>query len=175
MPTPLTAMTCLLLISLAAYVTYTDVRYRRIPNACVLATLAGGLLLNTAFGGLQGLLSSLGGFALTFAIMLALRLFGTMGAGDVKLFAAVGAVIGIKLVLPALATVAVTGFVLAVFVMVRARAVRGVGVNVLQFFFGLLPGQSLPLFAAPSERRRSVPYGVAITLGSLVSVLLFRA
>jgi prepilin peptidase CpaA len=175
MPTPLTAMTCLLLASLAAYVTYTDVRYRRIPNACVLAALAGGLLLNTAFGGLSGLLASLAGFALGLAIMFVLHLFGTMGAGDVKLFAAVGAVIGVRLVLPALAAVAVTGLVLAVYTMVRARAVRATTFNVLRFFFGLLPGQSSPRFAAPSDRRRGVPYGVAITLGSLVAVFLFRA
>ena len=175
MPTPLTALTYLLLASLAAYVTYTDVRYRRIPNACVLAALVGGLLLNTAFGGLNGLLASLAGFALGFAIMFVLHLFGTLGAGDVKLFAAVGAVIGVGLVLPALAAVAVTGLVLAVYTMVRARAVRATTFNVLHFFFGLLPGQSLPRFAAPSDRRRGVPYGVAITLGSLVAVFLFRA
>ncbi|MGI9165119.1 MAG: prepilin peptidase, partial [Pyrinomonadaceae bacterium] len=53
-----------LLIPLAIIITYYDVRYRRIPNSFVLATLVSGLAINTIFGGLEGLYGSLGGCAL---------------------------------------------------------------------------------------------------------------
>jgi hypothetical protein len=49
-----------LLIPLAVIITYYDVRYRRIPNAFVIATLTSGLVVNSIFGGLQGALLSLG-------------------------------------------------------------------------------------------------------------------
>ena len=44
----------LFLIPLAAFVIYYDVRYRRIPNSFVIATLIGGLILNFAVGGVRG-------------------------------------------------------------------------------------------------------------------------
>lgn len=87
-----------LFIPLTMVITYMDVRYRRIPNKLVLATLVGGVALNTFFGGWHGLLLSLGGGLLAFALMFIFHVFGTMGAGDVKLFAAMGAIIGSSLV-----------------------------------------------------------------------------
>src|SRR4030095_11092646 len=89
-----------LLVPLAAIIIYYDVRFRRIPNAFVLPTLTSGLTIHTVLGGTAGLLTSLSGFALAFGLMFALHIFGAMGAGDVKLFAAIGSVIGSQLVLP---------------------------------------------------------------------------
>ena len=104
---------CALLIPLAVIITYYDVRYRRIPNAFVLATLLSGLILNTIYGGWNGTLASLGGCAIAFALMFVLHIFGAMGAGDVKLFAAVGSLIGTQLVLPTFLVVILTGGALA--------------------------------------------------------------
>src|SRR5512132_1986742 len=103
----------LMFVPMAIIIAYMDVRYRRIPNKLVLVTLLVGLTVNTIFGGTHGLLVSLGGTALAFGLMFFLHVFGTMGAGDVKLFAAIGAINGISLVLPTLLVVALTGGVLA--------------------------------------------------------------
>ena len=164
----------LLFIPIAILVSYMDVRYRRIPNKLVLVILIGGFTLNTIFGGTQGLLTSLGGTALAFGSMFLLHIFGTMGAGDVKLFAAIGALLGASLVLPTLAVVALTGLVLAVFKMVYARRFAATMFGVFQFFYGLLPGQRVPLFEVPRDRSYTLPYAVPICFGSLISFFLFR-
>lgn len=164
-----------LLVVLAVFITYYDVRYRRIPNLFVLATLAGGLLLNFIFQGASGIVMSLGGCALAFSLLFALHLLGAMGAGDVKLFAAIGSVIGLKLVLPTFLIIALTGGALAVVSMVRAGTVRSTLFNVLRLFVGFLPGWQMPRFSVPTDRRHTIPYGVAITLGSLISLAVFRA
>jgi len=65
--------------------------------------------------------------------------------------------------------------VLGVYTMVRAGAVRGTLLRVAQILMGLLPGWQMPRFAVPQERRHTIPYGVAITFGSLISLMLFRA
>jgi prepilin peptidase CpaA len=166
---------CALLIPLAVIIAYYDVRYRRIPNAFVLATLASGLIVNIIFGGLQGALTSLGGCLLAFTLMFILHVFGAMGAGDVKLFAAVGSVTGAQLVLPTFFVVILTGGVLAVCLMLRAGAIRATMQRVLQILVGLLPGWQMPRFAVPADKRLTIPYGVAITLGSLISLAIFRA
>src|ERR1051325_2485651 len=84
-----TTVSYALLVPLAALITYYDSLYRRIPNAFVLATLAGGLAMNTIYSGAAGAWASAGGCALAFVLMFVLHVFGAMGAGDVKLFAAI--------------------------------------------------------------------------------------
>jgi prepilin peptidase CpaA len=170
-----TVAIALLFIPMAALITYMDVRYRRIPNKLVLLTFIGGLTLNTIFGGSHGLLISLGGFALAFGLMFFLHAFGTMGAGDVKLFAAIGAVIGVSLVLPTLVVVALTGFVFAICKMIYSRRTMTTLLGVSQVFYGLLPGQRVPRFEVPTDRTYTLPYAVPICFGSLIAFFLFRA
>jgi prepilin peptidase CpaA len=165
----------ILLVPLAIIICYYDVRYRRIPNAFVLAALIGGLGVNTIFGGMNGVLSSLGGCVFAFVLMFMLHVFGAMGAGDVKLFAAIGSVTGAHLVLPTFLVVILTGGLLALVSILRSGAVRTTMHRVLQIFVGLLPGWPMPKFAVPTDRRLTIPYGVAITLGSIVSTAIFRA
>jgi prepilin peptidase CpaA len=164
-----------LLIPLAIIITYYDVRYRRIPNAFVLATLASGLLVNSIYGGLNGVVASLGGCAIAFILMFVLHVFGAMGAGDVKLFAAVGSLIGTQLVLPTFLVVILTGGALALLLMLHTGAVRATMQRVLMILVGLLPGWEMPRFAVPTDRKHTIPYGVAITFGSLISLAIFRA
>jgi len=172
---PQTLVTALIFIPLAAGVTYMDVRYRRIPNKLVLVTLIAGLTLNTIFGGSHGLLISLGGFGLAFGLMFLLHVFGTMGAGDVKLFAAIGAVNTVRLVLPSLLIVALVGGALAIIKMIYSGRVRATMFGVFQFFYGLLPGQTVPRFDIPEDRSYTLPYAVPICFGSLISFFMFHA
>jgi len=159
----------------AIAIAYMDVRYRRIPNRLVLVILVGGITLNTCFGGWQGLVASLGGLAVAFGAMFFLHLFGTMGAGDVKFFAAIGSVIGISLVPRTLLIVALVGALLALLKMIYARRVGTTLLGVVRFFYGLLPGQTVPRFEVPSDRNYTLPYALPICIGSVLSFLVFRA
>ncbi|HEX8558887.1 MAG TPA: A24 family peptidase [Pyrinomonadaceae bacterium] len=164
-----------LLLPLTALITYFDVRYRRIPNVFVLATLLSGLIINCTSAGLAGLWASAGGCLLAFGLMFVLHVFGAMGAGDVKLFAAVGAVLGSGLVPETFLVVLLTGGALAVYTILRNGTALTTLTRVLQIFVGLLPGWQMPRFEVPADRRHTLPYGVAITLGSLISLFVFRA
>ena len=163
-----------LLIPLAVIIGYYDVRYRRIPNAFVLAAFCGGVVMNTILGGVQGAYSSLTGCGLAFVMIFVLHVFGAMGAGDVKLFAAIGAVTGVQLVLPTFIIVILTGGLLAVVSMIRAGMVMTTMHRVLQILVGMLPGWQMPKFAVPVDRKHTIPYGVAITTGSIISIAIFR-
>jgi len=162
-----------LLIPLSAVVAYYDVRYRRIPNLIVLITLISGFIINALFGHLDGVITSAGGMALAFGLMLLPHIFGAMGAGDVKLFAALGAVLGSKLILPAFFVVVLVGGLLAIYTILRSKTARGTIHGVLQIFAGIFFGWSIPRFAKPTDRRHSIPYGVAITFGSLITIVAF--
>jgi len=164
----------LLLVPVAVVVTYFDVRYRRIPNLVVLATLIAGLVINTTLGSWHGTIVSLQGFGLAFVPMLLLHLFGAMGAGDVKLAGAVGAVLGVSLVPSALLIIVMLGAALAIYSMIRSRTVFSTLHGVLRIFVGIIPGWEMPRFALPKDRKHTIPYGVAIMMGSLITIAVLR-
>ena len=166
-------MLAVLFIPLAAAIIYMDIRYRRIPNKLVFAVLVAGLTMNTLIGGVHGLVSSLGGLGVAFAMMFFLHVFGTMGAGDVKLFAAVGSLVSISHVLETMLVVAMMGGMLAVCKMIYARRTGQTMAGVIQFFYGLLPGQTVPHFEVPADPSYTLPYAIPICLGALVSMFIF--
>jgi prepilin peptidase CpaA len=90
-----------------------DLRTRRVPNplTALLATI-GVALAATGMSGLS-VGASLAGLVLGFALMLPGHVFGATGAGDVKLFAAAGALIGPAPILTAFVYTAIAGGVLA--------------------------------------------------------------
>jgi prepilin peptidase CpaA len=164
-----------ILLPLTAIVTYYDTRYRRIPNRSVMVTLVIGLALNSLMNGWPGTLASLAGCFIAFGLMLVLHLVGALGAGDVKLFASIGSVIGAHLVLPTFAVILMTGGVLAVLTALRAGTMRETAQRVSLIFGSLLVNFSVPRFYVPEDQKQTVPYGVAITFGSLISLAIFRA
>jgi prepilin peptidase CpaA len=171
MPSPLIITSVVSLVPQFLVIAYHDVRYRRIPNPFVLAVLVSGLAVNASFAGFTGVLDSVEGCGLALGLMLMLHIFGAMGAGDVKLFAAVGSMIGIHLVLPTFVIVVLTGGLLAVVVMLRSGTARMTMWRVSHILLGILPGSRVPRYEIPSDRRQTIPYGVAITVGSLVALL----
>jgi len=174
MPVPPDVMKLLLLIPMAVLIIYYDVRYRRIPNLFVVGLLIGGLTINTSFGGFSGALTSVEGFALAFLPMFLIHLFGAMGAGDVKLFGAVGSVIGVSMVPLTFLVVVMLGAALAVYTMLRSGTVFSTLHGVLRIFAGIMPGWEMPRFAIPPDRKHTIPYGVAIMLGSLIAAAVLR-
>jgi prepilin peptidase CpaA len=98
-------MLAIVVLSAAAY----DLSYRRIPNWLNLSGIIAGFMLNVFFLHLHGLVLTVEGLFLAVAIYLPLYLLRGMGAGDVKLMAAVGAIVGPTHWLTVLLATALTG------------------------------------------------------------------
>ncbi len=89
----------LVLIATVLAAAYYDLRVRRIPNWVNLSGVILGLGLNIYFAalkgeGLQGALLAVSGLLIALCIYVPLYALKGMGAGDVKLMAAVGAIAG---------------------------------------------------------------------------------
>jgi hypothetical protein len=69
--------------------------------------------------------------------------------------------------------VALMGGLLAFGVMIYARRVGRTMMGVVQFFYGLLPGQTVPRLEVPPDGSNTLPYAIPICLGALVSVFTF--
>jgi prepilin peptidase CpaA len=84
----------LLAVLLGSAATFDDLRRRAIANWINVAGLAAGLVYHMARRGLAGLAWSAGGAAVGFLVLLIFYCWGGMGAGDLKLAAAFGALLG---------------------------------------------------------------------------------
>ena len=111
-------------IVLVTAATRADVRTRTIPNRLTFPALLLGLALHGALGGADGLKSALAGMAVAGGILLPGWLFRWMGAGDVKLMAAVGAWLAWPQGLIAVLASLVMGGVISLIVALRRGVLR---------------------------------------------------
>jgi prepilin peptidase CpaA len=101
-----------------------DMYTRRIPNPLTFGVAAFGVLLASIGLGTLSVGQALAGFAVGLALMLPGHLIGATGAGDVKLFAAIGTLLGPAGITSAFLYTALAGGVLALVVAVRRRLLR---------------------------------------------------
>jgi prepilin peptidase CpaA len=136
--------------------------------------LVTGLGMSGFAGGIRATLSGLAAALILLVVLYRPWRIGAIGGGDVKLAAATGAWVGLRL-LPwfALATLLSGGVVAAVYyLLARAPARAEVRANlILAALHGDLPS---PAQASHRKGHRSLPYAIAITAGAAVALLAAR-
>lgn len=155
----------ILLVTAAAFL---DAQRGKIPNGLTYPACIFGLCLAGISSGWPGLSTSLLGFAVGFLPLFALYMLGSLGGGDVKLMGAVGAIMGYPFTLNALITSVLAGGLIALLFVIWEgklwQAVRFLGTTVGKVF---IPGLS----REPLTARQNVPFGVAICLGSFLTLI----
>ena len=155
---------------LASLCLITDLRSRRIPNVLTLPAVGIGLLLGLMLGGWEGLANSAIGLGLGLAVMIIPYLVGGMGAGDVKLMAALGALMGHPAIIHVfLYTILIGGLFSLVNALSRGTLRSALG-NMYQWTKSLALQRLGGLRAGLTETELAqtagvIPYGVAIALG----------
>jgi prepilin peptidase CpaA len=149
--------------------TIVDIRTRRIPNE-VTATMT-GIGVGLALTGVSGVAvwASLAGFALGVLLMMPGHALGATGAGDVKLMAAVGAIVGPELVVRAFLFTAIAGGVLAIGVALRRRQLAATVARTRRLIQAPADARQEIRSASPSSR---FAYGPAIAAGSVIAGLI---
>ncbi|MBI4905307.1 MAG: prepilin peptidase [Acidobacteria bacterium] len=164
------------LASLVIVAAYSDVRTRLIPNALVSAGAIAGVSLNLWLYGWHGLLQSLLGLVVGFAVFLLPFLLQGTGGGDVKLMAAIGSLAGPMNTLVIFVLVAVSGGVMAIGLLLikggMLQTFRNVGFILKELAHGRAPHESRPDLSLDSERSVKLPYGVPIAVGTLLFLSL---
>lgn len=149
-----------------------DLTVRRIPNWIIAFGLAGGLLLNASQGFVQ-FSHSLLGFIAGIAVFIVPFALGWMGAGDVKYFGVVGALLGVEWLPRVLFySIVVAGVIAVGCVSVsrfNSRFLKDAWIDCKLAIFSL--GRVLPdsIGKRTAKGADSVPWGVAIGAGTLVA------
>jgi prepilin peptidase CpaA len=162
------AVLLLIVIPAAVY----DLRFRRIPNWLVLTGLGLGLGANAALGGLGGLRLAGGGFAVGFGVYFILYLLHAMGAGDAKLMAAVGSIVGASNWFGIFVATALIGGVFALVLLVLKRRLAATVWNVLYIVGEMIrfraPYMKRPGLDVKNPQAVTLPHGFTIAVGCLI-------
>ncbi len=147
----------------------TDLMSRRILNIITFPAILSGFVLHTVSSGMEGLLFSGAGFIVGFSLLLIPFLLGGMGAGDVKLMAAVGALMGTGFALSVFLFAGITGGIMALYMMAKERGAF-ISLQSSLYAVPLLRNTAGSFQALRSQAKKTtLPYGVAIALGTVIT------
>ena len=166
-------MTNIILLLILATAIASDLRWRTIPNWLTGPAILAGLGLHTFMNQWTGLVFSLEGAALGLGLFLILYVFGWMGAGDVKLYAAVGSFLGPVHTLSAAIVVALVGGLLAFVILGFHQGWRKTGLWLWSYVQGIVLTRSVQGMTSVQGTAPKVPYAVAIGLGTIGSYWWF--
>jgi prepilin peptidase CpaA len=161
-----------ILLSLVLGAAIYDVRYRRIPNWLNVAGVVAGIAMNTfLYEGWPGLRFSLLGLALAFGVYVALYAVRAMGAGDVKLMAAVGAIVGWENWFGIFLITAILGGLMALVLVIVKKRLAKTLFNVGYILSEMKSGR--PAYVGREEldvknpKALGLPHGAVIAVGTL--------
>jgi len=178
---PMAVRAVLLAVVLVAAVY--DVRFRRIPNWITVSGAALGLLLNAFLSGppdawfsLSGVWFSLRGLGLGFGVYFLLYLIRAMGAGDAKLMAAVGALVGWQDWFGIFVITAILGGVMALIVVALRGRMKKTLWNVGFILSEMKSGRPAYLgkeeLDVRSPKSMGLPHGAVIAVGAVFFLAL---
>jgi len=171
---PRTAVLFALLVIAAIH----DVRTYRIPNWLTMGGAAFGLIFSlfVPFPEHGGLYWALGGLALGMTLMLPLYAMKVMGAGDVKLMAMAGSLLGVHDVIFAVIATFIFGGILALGVALSRGVLRNMLGNVIQLvqtmMVSVLAGAGGTGQAEIVHSAGKLPYGVSICIATIGYVVV---
>jgi prepilin peptidase CpaA len=166
-------------VVLAVACAVVDARERRIPNRLTYPAALVGLAANLILHGWKGLLLAFAGGLFFGGLFLIFHILRTMGAGDVKLAATLGCIVGLEASVQVMLATAISGGIFAIVQIVRARRIgetlrSTISVAGHHVQHGL---QMHPEVNLDNPRALRMPYGLAFAGGTIywaVSSLLWR-
>ncbi|WP_180538341.1 A24 family peptidase [Nevskia soli] len=163
------------LVAVALLAGWFDFRSRRIPNWITVSGVLLGFGLNTSFFGFAGALSAAEGLALALIVYIPLYILRGMGAGDVKLMAALAAMAGPTNWLIIFLVTSLLGGVAALVLVLARKRFAQTWFNVLTLVGSLARFEApyrtnIELDVRESQSLR-LPHGTVIAFGAALCLL----
>lgn len=164
--------TCAILIPGVLLASWIDYSQRRVPNWLNALLIVTGFIVQACYFGTAGLATGTLGLLTGFGLLIVPWMMHGMGAGDVKLMAAIGVWLGPLLTLYSFALGAIIGGITAVIMILSTGRLRMACVNI-----GVILAKCSTPHAVFSEvgsaksfgpTSQLLPYGVPLTAGTLL-------
>ncbi|HET8667628.1 MAG TPA: A24 family peptidase [Terriglobales bacterium] len=147
-----------------------DVQTRKIPRVLTVTGFIAGLLYHAVRG---GFVNALAAAAIGFVVGMALFSLGAIGGGDVKLVAALGAMLGFHTWVRAMEFAIFAAGIMALIQIIRHKAVRqtfrNIGAILRGFFTSGL--RAHPVVNVQNTALIRSPFGLAAAMGTVAALL----
>ncbi|MFC0561247.1 A24 family peptidase [Halalkalibacter alkalisediminis] len=163
-----------ILLIVLAIVAAIDIKQRKIPNFITFPLMIAGVCFSFIQGSYIGAGFSLLGIVLAFLLFFLPYAFGTLGAGDVKLMMGIGSWIGSSMIVFNGITVMIVGGVLAsLSLAIKVHPTYPIKLIKGLFFAIILKDLENFLKGVKEHSTDSIPYGVAIFIGTVITTWLY--
>jgi prepilin peptidase CpaA len=143
-----------------------DFRYAILPNKLTVCGTIVGIVFHTWFNGWNGLYFALVGAVTGFFLIFILYLIGALGAGDVKLFAAIGAIMGVTFMLQTFVYAILCAGFIGLFLLLIQRQMRATGLKIAGWFISLLAYHRMETFVQMKQQKNmKFPFMYAVVPG----------
>jgi prepilin peptidase CpaA len=163
-----------LAVTVAVIAAAWDLKTRRIPNTLTLGAPAVAVALNAYVGGWSAAGLSIAGWAVGLSLFFPMFALGGMGAGDVKLLAAVGAFVGPLAVVWVALFTSIAGGIIALVVASYSGYLRTAFVNLwcLVMYWRLEGARPSPDMTLATHRGPRLAYAVPVLTGLVLTLWL---
>ncbi|MDC3413853.1 A24 family peptidase [Terrihalobacillus insolitus] len=150
----------------------TDLRNRKILNIVTLPAIFVAIIYHFFTTGMEGFLFSGQGFLVGLGLLFIPFLLGGIGAGDVKLLAAIGAWSGTIFVLYTGIYAGIMGGLIAMFILIKRKQLRFTITNMLTTAVSLKGTKGSLHMKEETNQVLSIPYAIPIAIGAMLTILM---
>ncbi|SHK19231.1 prepilin peptidase CpaA [Clostridium cavendishii DSM 21758] len=159
----------ILLIILITICMITDIKGHKVYNKVILPFIILGPILNIIFYGLDGAKNSLIGFIIPIVIFFPLHMFKMIGAGDIKLFATIGALMGYKFLASNMVYSFFGAGIVCIFYIVKNRNL----LERLKYFFSFIFNSVLTKSVNEYDKEKSkIPFALGVFIGTIAQLII---
>lgn len=147
-----------------------DIKKYKIKNRIVLPSIAAGIATNFLIHGTSGLKDSFAGTVIPVLVLFIFYALRMLGAGDIKLFSAIGAIMGMEFVLYSMAYSFLAGGVIALFILAINRNWKQRLIYFFNYFKACFLSNSLLKYSNFEEKndKSKFPFAYAIACGVVI-------
>ncbi|MGE5423375.1 MAG: prepilin peptidase [Ignavibacteriales bacterium] len=160
----------ILLVIILGLSVYYDVKEQKIKNIVTMPGALLGLILNGTENGWNGLCFSFWGWVVPTLVLMILYYIHVMGAGDIKLYAAIGAIMGLEFAAWSFVFSVFAAGPAALFLLVKRGLFKEKMGRVFDYFKYLIMFRDIQPYSAKDDKSSKFIFSTAIAAGTLIQL-----
>lgn len=160
----------ILLLLLVSIATYTDIKENKIKNKQISLFILLGIVLSILLDGFSGLKDSLLGIIVPFLLLFIFFVFRMLGAGDIKLFCAIGSIMGVSFVINNIIYSFLLAGIVVILKLLFTKKIISTFKGIYYYFANMFLTQSVSEFESTTNEK--FPFAIAILLGTISQIII---